>query len=400
MTGKRVHEIQVYSNCVVNMGFDYPTYGSVLDRQGVHTVHVGKVHTHTAADKLGFSEMILPGPDFAIPTSGNHGRRPVMRNPGTAKRAEQFGPREDAFNLDVRRMDAALDWLRKHATTLDRPWTLCINTVKPHFPHYATRELWDLYKGHEDLPDNGPDTDTGQHPYMTDLRDYFETEQFTEAQVRGQRRGYYGCVTFIDRQLGRILDTLEDLGILDETDVMYTTDHGEMLGEFGMWWKCNLLEDAARVPLIAAGPSYRAGVRIETPVDLRDVQASIFRSSGAARPAAWGGKPRQDIPVDDPERVVFSEYHAHGTRSGAYMIRKGDWKLISYMAAPHQLFNLADDPRELTNRYETEPAKAAELEADLRTICNPEAENEKAHTFEKRQFETMAAARGNGRGEE
>ena len=391
LTGKRVHEISVYSNCPVNMEFDYPTYASVLARQGVHTVHIGKVHAYTHPDKLGFSEMILPGPKFVIPTSANHGRRPMMSNPLSAKRAEQFGPREDAFDRDLSRMDAALEWLRTNAKTLDAPWTLCVCLIKPHFPHHVTQELWDRYEGKDDLPEHGPDCDTARHPYMQDLRKYFETHQFTEEQIRAQRRGYYGCVTFVDEQLGRILSALDELGIAEETNVVYTTDHGEMLGKFGMWWKCILLDDATHLPLIAAGPDFKAGAEVTTPVDLLDVQAAMFESLGCERPDDWRGTPLQQIPADDPERVVFSEYHAHGTRSGAFMIRKGDWKLIYYMEAPHQLFNVVNDPEELSNLYEDEPDKAAELEAELRAICSPEEENEKAHAFEEAQFATLAA---------
>ena len=393
LTGKHVHEIGVYGNVVVNMAFDYPTYGSVLAREGVHTVHVGKVHVYNHPDTLGFSEMLPGGEGFryGVPTSTSHGRTPLMVNTGSGKRAERFGPKPDPFDLDLQRMDTALEWLRTNAKGIGKPWVLCVNLVKPHFAHYVTQALWHLYEGHGDLPADGPEAETAGHPYMQDLRKHFETDRFTEEQVRGLRRGYYGCVTFVDEQLGRILDALDELGILDETNVVYTTDHGEMLGKFGMWWKCTLLEDAARVPLLAMGPDFQSGIRVKTPVDLLDVQAAMFKSVEAERPADWHGEPLQEIAEDDAGRVVFSEYHGHGTRSGAYMIRKGDWKLIYTMKAPHQLFNLADDPEELTNLYDREPERAAQLEEELRAICSPEEENEKAHAFEKRQLETIAA---------
>jgi choline-sulfatase len=165
-----------------------------------------------------------------------------------------------------------------------------------------------------------------------------------------------------------------------------------MLGKFGLWWKCSLYEDSVRIPLIAAGPDFAAGASVDTPVDLLDVQASIFRATGAVRPAEWAGLPLQDIPRQDPDRAVFSEYHGHGTRSGAYMIRKGDWRLIYYMEAPHQLFHLKDDPDELRNVYAEYPDKAQELERELRRICSPELENERAHRFQEEQWETVKGA--------
>jgi choline-sulfatase len=132
---------------------------------------------------------------------------------------------------------------------------------------------------------------------------------------------------------------------------------------------------------------------VETPVDLLDVQASLFWSAGASRPSDWVGTPLQEIPDNDAERIVFSEYHGHGTRSGAYMIRKGDWKLIYNMDAPHQLFQLAEDPDELCNVFTQYPEQAQELEAELRKICTPELENTAAHQFEQLQLESLGAAK-------
>ncbi|MFO7958295.1 MAG: hypothetical protein R6X33_14510 [Candidatus Brocadiia bacterium] len=163
-----------------------------------------------------------------------------------------------------------------------------------------------------------------------------------------------------------------------------------MLGKFGMWWKCSLYEDSARVPLLAAGPDFPSGVAVETPVQLLDLQAELFRIFGANRPEAWHGRPLADA-TEEPNRVAFCEYHGHGTRSGAYMVRKGDWKLIYCMEAPNRLFNLREDPEELDNRCADEPEKAAELEAELRRICSPERENRRAHAFEEAQLAAVAA---------
>jgi choline-sulfatase len=270
---------------------------------------------------------------------------------------------------------------------------LTINLINPHFPQWNTQELWDLYPQGEDLPRFGKEQPSADHPYARDLRDHFEADLFTEEQVRGLRRGYLGNVTFIDQQIGRLLDTLQSTSLANATNVVYTSDHGDMLGKFGLWWKCSLYEDSVRIPVIAAGPDFGEGAVVETPVDLLDVQASIFRAVGAHRPTEWTGQPLQDIPVSDPERVVFSEYHGHGTRSGAYMIRKGEWKLIYYMEAPHQLFRLSDDPDELRNVYAEFPDKVLELESELRRICDPERENERAHAFQDEQLKALATTR-------
>jgi choline-sulfatase len=189
--------------------------------------------------------------------------------------------------------------------------------------------------------------------------------------------------------LGRLIDALAASNQLDNTIVAYTADHGEMLGKFGMWWKCSLYEDSVRAPLIVAGPGFTPGQRVKTPVSLLDLQATIFAALGKARPAEWWGTPLQEVAPDDPQRVVFAEYHGHGARSGAFMIRKGPWKLIYNMAAPHQLFNLEKDPDEQDNLADQEPVMLEQLSSELRRICSPEEENKRAHEFELRQLQAM-----------
>jgi choline-sulfatase len=388
MAGHPVHALQTYSNCNA-VEFDYPTYGAVLRGQGVHTAYIGKTDVYRPSGELGFSEMILPG-DRAKPGDTKFRRQPLAIRDDAAARASAYGPVKDTpFARDDRIIDAALEWLGARSKQIPGPWVLAVNLSKPHFPHYVTQDFWDLYPDGGDLPKYGTEAASANHPYAADLRAHFQTDAFTEAQIRGLRRGYLGCVTYVDRQLGRLLNALAANGILENTVVVYTSDHGEMLGKFGLWWKCSLYEDSVRVPLIVAGPGFRAGMRVTAPVELHDLQAAMFKAVCAVRPAGWRGAPLQDVPATDPNRVAFSEYHGHGTRSGAFMIRKGDWKLIYCMAAPHLLFNLAADPEELTSLAEMRRDKLRELEQDLRRICNQEQENRRAHAFEQQLVETL-----------
>ena len=399
MSGRPVHQIQVYNNCKV-IPHDHPSYGAVLAAQGVHTAWVGS-HMNLYRDpyEQGFSELLLvERTKPSLSTEFDRSRLP-MRRPGALKR--EYGPREDAWASSIRQVDCALEWLRTTAPRLGKPWTLTVNVHPPHPPLWALPEYWAMYDGLADLPKYGPEEESAKHPYAASLREFYATDECTEEETRGMRQSYYACVTYVDHELGRVLDALEETGLIEDTVVVYTADHGEMLGKFGMWWKSSLYEDSARIPLLAAGPGFGRGVRVKTPVSLLDMQAAMFRAVERERPAEWWGKPLQEIPEDDPNRVVLSEYHGHGVPSGAFMIRRGDWKLIYNMAAPHQLFNLKDDPEELHNLWEAEPEIAADLERELRSLLDPERVNREAHEFEARQLEVIRSlkAASGGRAE-
>ncbi len=137
------------------------------------------------------------------------------------------------------------------------------------------------------------------------------------------------------------------------------------------------------------GPDFAAGAKVLTPVDLHDVRAAASAAAGVEQPSGWAGIPPQRVQPDDPRRAVFSQYHGHGARAAAYMVRKGPWKLLYNVAAAHQLFDLSADPDELVNLHDRRPEKAAELERELRLVCDPEQEDRRAHEFERRQAEAV-----------
>jgi choline-sulfatase len=387
--GRYVHEIQTYSNSNA-IEHHYPSLGAALAGQDVHTVHMGKMDVYTETANLGYSEYHHTM-DRPPPGDTNIARDPLCIRKGAHRRAKGYGPHEDAGTGDAFVVGEGIRWLEETAPGLHQPWMLAVNINAPHFPHVVPPDLWEAYAGHEDLPDHGMEAESASHPHAVDLRAHFETNDFAEADVRGLRRGYYGAITFVDRQLGRLLDALEASGRQDDTLVVYTSDHGEMLGTFGMWWKCSLYEDSARVPLIVAGPGFGCGERVKTPVTTLDLQASLFRALGRDRPGFWRGEPLQDVAKLDPSRVAFAEYHGHGVRHSSYMIRRGRWKYLhhTYEGGPHQLFDLERDPMELDNLIDTKPSIAADLQRHLRAICDPEAEDQRAAEFVRRQLAVM-----------
>lgn len=386
--GRFVHETQAYNNSNVNLPTNFETWGRALDQQGRHSIMVGKVDAYAPSSTLGYSEEIVTG-DRAFPGDTNISRRPMAIRHGADERCWQFGPQKDPYPHDDCAIENAINWLETKASGIGKPFAMAINILAPHFPHYCHQSVWDKYAFAEDLPKYGAEADSAQHPRPIEQRKHFQVEAFPEEAVRGLRRGYYACIDYVDQQLGRIMEALDKAGISGSTNLIYASDHGEMLGKFGMWWKCSLYEDSARIPILATGPDFDNKGCIETPVNLLDVQAEFFKSTGAERPARMKGRPLSEIGKDEPETFAFSEYHGHGASESAFMVRKGDWKLIYHCNAPHQLFDLARDPDELENLYDSEPKVASDLEADLRSVCDPDAENRRAHDFVDEQLQTI-----------
>jgi len=388
VSGRYVHEIRTYSNCNV-LPLPYETWGGVLSRQGVHTVLAGKADFTIPANRAGFNETLLAW-DRRPPGDVHIQRKPLaVRKSDGSIRAKGWGPRPNPHEMDLRVMDAVLGWIQEKGVRHEQPWVIDVNLNAPHFPHYVTQEEWDLYPHGGDLPAYGKEHPSARHPIAEDLRRHFETDGFSEEDIRGLRRGYLGCVTFVDRQLGRILKALDDAGLTDRTVVVYTSDHGEMLGKFGMWWKCSLYEDSVRVPLIVAGPGFGQGKRVETPVSSFDLLRAVFHAVGRPFPRGWHGTPLQQVVQRDMRRVVFSEYHGHGTRCSSYMIRQGPWKLLYHAEAPAQLFHLKEDPEETRDRSGERLEMVRRLTDLLRTVCDPDAENLRAEQFIARQLERI-----------
>ena len=390
LSGRRVHQVGAYGNNRIGIPVETNGIGKVLKGMGVYSVFIGKTHAYRPIGELGFTEILLPSGDTDQAFDAAQERQPLAVRVGSARREAMYGPRDQPWGKDEDYVDAAVSWLLDTANTVDQPWVLYVNLLKPHFPHFCYEELWDLYADHADLPSYSADTETGQHAYSQDLREHFELSGFSEEHIRGQRRGYYACVTFIDRQIGRIMAALQQSDLTDTTNLIYTSDHGEMLGKFGLWWKCNLLEDAARIPCIAAGPDFTHR-SVTTPVDLHDVQASVLTLTGAEMPADRLGIPLQDVSDQDDERVVFSEYHGHGTRAGSFMVRQGSWKLIHHFAAEDQLFDLQADPHELSNVASSEPERMYALMSVLRGICDPNQVQDAAEAAWHKQLQLNAS---------
>ena len=202
-------------------------------------------------------------------------------------------------------------------------------------------------------------------------------DAFDERRVRRAIAAYFGMVSFLDDNIGKLLLALEQTGLSGETRVIYTSDHGDNLGARGLWGKSNMYEDAAGVPLLMAGPGVAEGFVCREPVSLVDGFPTILDCVGVRRGAADADLPGASlfdvVRGHIGPRTVFSEYHASGSVTGAFMIRRGRYKFVYYAGMDPQLFDVVADPWE-TRDLAPDPAWAglrAACEADLKGSHRP-----------------------------
>ena len=301
-------------------------------------------------------------------------REPLPKRWKALSMAENIGPGETSYNIYDRQVtDETVAWLANNANQ-EKPWVLFVSMVAPHFPLIAPKEFYDLYDDLGLMPTKP--RENPEHPWHHSIRNCQIMDNFTPEKTRVALASYYGLVTFVDDLIGKILQAVDAKGLQDNTQIFYLSDHGDNIGERDFWGKSNFYEESVGVPCIIKGPNIPAGKVCKTPVSLIDVHPTILKTAGINQEEKPGAS-LVDLAnaEDNPDRSVFSEYHAMGSATGAFMIRKGHWKFFYYVSMQPQLFNLFEDPDELRDLgTDLEYAKIrSQMEAELRSICDPEA---------------------------
>lgn len=374
ITGRYAHEVASWDNAFPYRG-QPEGWAHCISKAGLVCHSIGKLHFRQTGEN-GFGAEILPlhVVDGKGDIQGMLRRNPPQR-PVIAKLAAEAGEGASSYHqydIDIR--DAACLWIADHSQDA-KPWCLFVSFVCPHFPLRAPPEFFRLYDP-ASLPFPTLRGMAPTHPVMRRLReiqnydDYFRDDN----HVRVALAAYYGMVTFVDRNVGMLLDALDAVGLKDQTNVIYTSDHGDNLGARNLWSKCTMYEESAGVPLILRGPDAPASAKIKTPVSLVDLHPTILSSIGLdADPEARGHSLFDIAKSAQAERHVFCEYHAIGSITGAFMIRFGHYKYIHHEGYEPELFDLAADPMEAKD-LGTDPAYREvlkEAERRLRQICDP-----------------------------
>jgi choline-sulfatase len=270
-----------------------------------------------------------------------------------------------------------------------------VSFATPHFPLVVPARYFNLYPPDSlPLPVQWRPEEWSRHPVL-ELKRRLEAldRPFDERTIRNAMAAYYGLVTFLDEQIGIVLQGLREAGFAENTRIIYTSDHGEMLGEHGCWWKSVMYESAVAVPLIVAGPDVPAGKLVSTNAMLVDVFPSIIEAVGAEFAPEDAGLPGESLfrlaREGDRPRTAFSEYHAIFSPSGIFMIRNARHKYVHYVGYPPMLFDLVTDPDE-TRDVAGDPNHAdalADCERELRLIANPEAVDRRARADQQRRIQ-------------
>ena len=389
-TGRYIHQIRFWDNAIPYDG-SVPSWGHRLIANGHRSVSIGKLHYRSSEDDNGFDEEIMPL--HVVDGVGDllgliRDDLPVRT--AALKLAEEAGAGDSSYQrYDDDITAAAQRWLRHEAPQhRDKPWVLFVSLVCPHFPLKSRDAFYRLYP--EDAvpwPALYAQSERPDHPYIAALRNCMVyDEAFDEVKVRRAIAAYFGMVTFLDDNVGKILSTLDETGLSHDTRVIYTSDHGDNLGTRGLWGKSTMYEESAGVPLIIAGPDIPSGIVSREPVTLVDCFPTILEAAGVPM-----HPDDRDLPGHSlfdlargigPRRTVLCEYHAAGGVTGAFMTRHGPFKFVDYVGMPPMLFDLDRDPQERDDRG-TDPGYVGIIRdclSDLRRIVDPEAVDQRARS--------------------
>jgi choline-sulfatase len=341
-----------------------PTFAHYLRLEGYRTCLSGKMH-FVGPDQLhGFEERlttdIYPAdfgwtPDWSKPQERIdwwYHNMTSVKQAGIAEITNQLEYDDEVAFLATRKI---FDYARYEK---DRPFCLTVSFTHPHDPYAARAQFWNLYRDEEiDLPRTKTIPHAKLDPHSRRLHDMsaIGDHEITERDIRNSRHGYYANISYVDSLIGGLIDTLSLCGFADNTVIVITSDHGDFLGERGLWYKMSFLEHSAGVPLIVAGANIVKARRVRQPAGLIDLMPTLCD-------IATGGHARLARPVDgrslyrlllgeaeDAKSMAVGEYLAEGALAPIYMIRQGRWKFIHSSTDPDQLYDLAADPDELNN---------------------------------------------------
>ena len=360
LAGQLPSKIGAYDNAA-ELAAQVPTFAHYLRRAGYRTVLSGKMHFCGPDQLHGFEERlttdIYPADFGWTPDWTRFEERPGWYH--SMDSVIKAGPctRTNQIDFDDEVVFAARQKLFDIARDKDRrPFCLVVSMTHPHDPYVIPESYWNRYRDSEiDLP-RVTQRELDEDPHSRRLRHVIglTLAQPSERQIRAARRAYLGAVSYVDDQIGALLATLRQARLDANTVTMVLADHGDMLGERGLWYKMNFFENACRIPLIVHAPGRFVPHRVSESASLLDVLPTLvdLASEGEALAYAAPIDGRSLLPAleggAEPGQVV-GEYLAEGAVAPIVMIRRGRYKFVHSAPDPDQLYELTADPDERVN---------------------------------------------------
>ncbi|MBR4887930.1 MAG: sulfatase-like hydrolase/transferase [Clostridia bacterium] len=388
-TGQFVHRIGTWDNATPYDG----TVEGISQRfadHGVPYACIGKTHFHPEGDYR-FTDVAFPG-YMGRADVGCFYRSEKRGRVGAEDRYGDVGLRTGESN-DDRVLKTGLEWLENHKN--EDGWMLYLGFLDPHFPFKVKKENWDHFDALiTEVPEALKPPFTSLNGPLEWLRTYFKCDRpLPDETIRRLLVGYHAAIAELDERIGVLLDAIDAMGLKDNTALCYTSDHGEQSGYHGLWWKCNMFEESARIPLIFRVPG-ETPKTVSHPVNLVDLFPTFCDYMNVPQPeVCCGHSLRRLIETgEDTQRpdFTFSEYSAHGVPNSMFMVRWQQYKYVYYCYDMPQLFDLSADPAEdhdLLQACPDDPTvknTVEECHKRLLSVCDPYEVDARAKEFQQR----------------
>jgi len=397
VSGQQQSAIGAYDNAA-DFPADTPTFAHHLRAMGYHTLLSGKMHFCGPDQLHGFEERlttdIYPAdygwtPDwnqFDVRPGWYHTMDSVI-DAGSCVRTNQIDFDEEVVTAARQRLfDIARDPKR-------RPFCMVVSMTHPHDPYVTPQEYWDRYEGVAIDPPAVVERATDPHSERIRHVIGINLQDPNPEQTQRARRAYYGSMSFVDDQIERLMTTLTQTGLEDDTIVMVLADHGDMLGERGLWFKMSFFENACRIPLIVHAPTRFKPRRVAHLASLVDLLPTLVDlAAGAPQPKdpLWAGRSLlNDLQGHPPQSTtrVIGEYCGEAAIAPVVMIRTDAYKFIHSPVDPDQLYHLSTDPLELNNLADHPDARelVTQFRAMVREQWNLDDLHQKVLASQKRR---------------
>ena len=395
LTGQYPYQNQVWTNDhILDTGI--PTYAHAMGAGGYRPVLIGRMHSLGPDQLRGYAERLVGDHSSNYP-GGKHVHRGKLEGTAGPERISLInsGCGQSGYQVHDEYVTAAtIDYLNRigierRCGQQTEPFCLTVGFMLPHQPFVAQREDYDRYQDKMTMPDHPEPYSDRLHPYYKWWRQTTGIEDVSAEEILRARTAYWALVSRMDAMIGQILDALHANGLADNTLIIYTSDHGEQVGEHGLWWKQTFYEASVRVPLVMCWPGViPPGTRCPRVANLLDVNATMLAALDAPTLPNSNGRNLLDLITspamsDGWNDEAFSEFCLD---EGWYMrmVRSGDWKLNYYHGHAPQLFNLAEDPSELHDRAD-DPACADIRQALTEKILRDWHPDEIAQIMERKR---------------